>query len=178
MPGQHAPILGLARPEERQPDGADTVLRWPATAGELYNAIHLMTGGQDPSLSDLLAIDDDQIEAAIDAKAFADLEKSLGLKTLIDILQSYLATAEDLARALITARDAQEWAQAGRVAQDIAGAAGGLGLTALTSAARTLAQGARDGSEPAVVAQAAGEVIAQHQRVSDALRRIYPDLAA
>jgi two-component system sensor histidine kinase TorS len=178
MPGQHAPILGLARPEERQPDGADTVLRWPATAGELYNAIHLMTGGQDPSLSDLLAIDDDQIEAAIDAKAFADLEKSLGLKTLIDILQSYLATAEDLSRALITARDAQEWTQAGRVAQDIAGAAGGLGLTALTSAARTLAQGARDGSEPAVVAQAAGEVIAQHQRVRDALRRIYPDLAA
>jgi signal transduction histidine kinase/HPt (histidine-containing phosphotransfer) domain-containing protein len=178
MPGQHAPILGLARPDERQPDGADTVLAWPATSGDLYNAIHVMTGGADENGSDLLLVDDDQIEAAIDAKAFAELEKSLGLKTLIDILQSYLTTAEDLSRALMTARDAKEWTQAGRVAQDIAGAAGGLGLTALTSAARALAQGARDGSEAEVVSQAAGEVLTQHQRVADALRRIYPDLAA
>jgi hypothetical protein len=72
----------------------------------------------------------------------------------------------------------EDWAQAGRVAQDIAGAAGGLGLTALTAIARNLAQGARDGAASALLKQAANGIFAEHKRASDALKRLYPDLAA
>jgi nitrogen-specific signal transduction histidine kinase len=177
MPGRKAPILALVRSDERQPDGADTVLRWPTSSGALYAAIRAVRGESAPVGVEGLP-DDHKIEAAIDAKAFAELEKSLGFKTLIDILQSYIATADDLSKALITAIDAKEWTAAGRVAQDIAGAAGGLGLTGLTSAARLLAQGARDGSDSADLFKSANEVLAQHQRAREALRRIYPDLAA
>jgi signal transduction histidine kinase/HPt (histidine-containing phosphotransfer) domain-containing protein len=177
MPGQRAPILALAGAEERQPVGADLVLKWPASSGALYASIRTVLGLGDDSHAEGPGTDS-VIEAAIDAKAFAELEKSLGLKTLIDILQSYLTTAEDLSKALSAAIDAKEWPQAGRVAQDIAGAAGGLGLTALTTAARQLAQGARDGSDTAILFKNANDVLAQHQRVREALRRIYPALAA
>jgi HPt (histidine-containing phosphotransfer) domain-containing protein len=176
MPGQKAPLLALARSDERQPDAAASVLRWPASSGALYNAIRAVLGEGDISLGGLG--DDARIEAAIDAKAFAELEKSLGLKTLIDILQSYISTADDLSKALMKAIDGKEWSAAGRVAQDIAGAAGGLGLTGLTAAARLLAQGARDGSDSADLFKNANEVLAQHQRAREALRRVYPDLAA
>jgi signal transduction histidine kinase len=177
MPGRKAPILALVRSDERQPDGADTVLRWPASSGALYAAIGAVLGESAPVGVEGLP-EDTKIETAIDAKVFSELEKSLGLKTLIDILHSYLATADDLSRTLISAVDSKEWPVAGRVAQDIAGAAGGLGLSALTAAARLLAQGARDGSDSAELFKAANEVLTQHQRAREALRRIYPDLAA
>ena len=47
------------------------------------------------------------------------------------------------------------------MAQDIAGAAGGLGLSALTTAARSLAQGARDGSAARALKAALGEVLSE-----------------
>jgi signal transduction histidine kinase/HPt (histidine-containing phosphotransfer) domain-containing protein len=173
-PGQLTPILALAGSDERRPDGADGVLRWPASAGALYSAIATVldgNGGQTVSAEDVAG-------AAIDAKAFAELEKSLGLKTLVDILQSYLGTAEELSTALETAIETENWVQAGRVAQDIAGAAGGLGLTALTAMARLLAQGARDGAAEQNLKQAAAGIFAEHRRARDALKRLYPDLAA
>lgn len=178
LPGQHTPILALAGAGERQPDGANTVLRWPASPAALYSAISaaMRDAGEEHVITESLS--DETIDAAIDAKTFAELEKSLGLKTLIDILQSYLATAEDLATALTAAQDKQEWAEAGRLAQDFAGSAGGLGLAALTSAARLLAQSARDGSEPANLIHAADEVLAEHRRACEALRRLYTELAA
>ncbi len=145
MPGHHTPILALARPDERRSSGAEHTLRWPTNTNALYEAIAATVGTSDATK---IAQDEERAEAAIDAKVFADLEKSLGLKTLIDILQSYMATAEEQAKALDTALTAQEWPQAARLAQDIAGAAGGLGLTALTSAARLLAQAVRDGGLP------------------------------
>ena len=172
LPGQRTPILALLFAEDRQPDGADSILRWPASAGALYAAIAEITGG---NKNEATAPNDDGI---IDGKAFAELEKSLGVKTLIDILQSYMGTAEELAVALNAAIDANEWPQAARLAQDFAGAAGGLGLASLTAAARLLAQGARDGSDPAALATIAGEVLTQHSRTREALRRLYPDLAA
>jgi hypothetical protein len=141
-PGQRSPILAIAGADERQPDGADMVLRWPASASALYAAINAVKRTEGPKFGDKTS---DAMAAAIDAKAFAHLEKSLGFKTLIDILQSYVSTAEQLAKQLIEASEAKEWTQAGRVAQDFAGAAGGLGLNTLTAASRALAQGARDG---------------------------------
>jgi signal transduction histidine kinase/HPt (histidine-containing phosphotransfer) domain-containing protein len=173
-PGQRTPILALASSDERRPDGADGMVRWPAVAGAIYSAIAAVLdrkGGPSSNAEDVAG-------AAIDAKAFAELEKSLGLKTLIDILQSYLGTAEELSAALESAMQKDDWQQAGRVAQDIAGAAGGLGLTALTAVARTLAQGARDGVADQNMKQAAAGIFAEHRRASDALKRLYPDLAA
>ncbi|HEY4264676.1 MAG TPA: ATP-binding protein [Micropepsaceae bacterium] len=174
-PGQRTPILALAAAEERHPNGADAVLRWPAGSNALYAAITGVTG-EAGKYAD--GVKQDHIEAAIDAKAISDLEKSLGFKTLIDILQSYMHTADELAAALSVTSDKEDWSQAGRLAQDFAGAAGGLGLSALTSAARLLAQSARDGADDAALSTAAEGVLSEHSRVREALCRLYPDLAA
>ena len=174
-PGQRTPILALATNEERPPDGADAVLRWPATSNALYSMISSITerGGEVVDGSK-----DDAMDAAIDAKAISELEKSLGFKTLIDILQSYLHTGEELATSLSAASDKEDWGQAGRLAQDFAGAAGGLGLTALSGAARLLAQGARDGANDKILSTATDDVLCEHRRVREALLRLYPDLSA
>ena len=174
-PGQRTPILALARTEERHPDGADTVVRWPATSNTLFLAVTSLTAYVPKETNES---PEDSVDAAIDGKAINELEKSLGVKTLIDILQSYLHTAEDLANSLATASDKEDWSQAGRLAQDFAGAAGGLGLSALTAAARVLAQNARDGAGDNALASAAESVLTEHKRVREALRRLYPDLAA
>ena len=175
MPQQSAPILALIAHDTRAPQGADSILRWPAAAGALYAAIAVATANSDLDRRQL-ASEAIPADVAIDAKAFAILERSVGLKTLVEILQSYLVTAEGLAKALAGASERQDWHQAGRVAQDIAGAAGGLGLAALTSAARALAQASRDGKGGLYVA--AQGVLAEHTRVKEALKRLYPDLAA
>jgi signal transduction histidine kinase/HPt (histidine-containing phosphotransfer) domain-containing protein len=174
-PGQRTPILALATPEERHPDGADVVLRWPARPGALFAAIISVTG-EGPKQAE--AVKDERLEPAIDAKAISDLEKSLGLKTLIDILQSYMHTADELAKSLSATADNEDWSQSGRLAQDFAGAAGGLGLSALTAAARLLAQAARDGAADSALSSASENVLSEHSRVREALIRLYPDLAA
>src|ERR1700680_274800 len=95
-PGQRTPILALTTNEENVPGGADAVLRWPATA----NALYLMISSITEEGAKTAEGKDEAIEAAVDAKAISDLEKSLGFTTLIDILQSYLHTGEDLATSL------------------------------------------------------------------------------
>jgi signal transduction histidine kinase/HPt (histidine-containing phosphotransfer) domain-containing protein len=174
-PGQRMPILALTGGDERLPDGADEILRWPAVPEALYAAVHAATG--DAGKADDQS-KDAAVDSMIDGKAIAELEKSLGFKTLIDILQSYLSTAEELATALTSASEHEDWPQAGRVAQDFAGAAGGLGLTAVTAAARALALGARDGADKETLSQATESVLSEHDRVREALKRLYPDLAA
>jgi HPt (histidine-containing phosphotransfer) domain-containing protein len=174
-PGQRTPILALTTNEESLPGGADAVLRWPATNNALYSMISSITE-EDGKSAD--GSNDDAMDTAIDAKAISELEKSLGFKTLIDILQSYLHTGEELASSLSLASDKEDWGQAGRLAQDFAGAAGGLGLTALTAASRLLAQGARDGASDQTLSTATDGVLSEHRRVREALRRLYPDLSA
>jgi HPt (histidine-containing phosphotransfer) domain-containing protein len=170
VPGQAMPILAIAASGEPQPDGAAGIVRWPTNPSAFYSAILPLTGSAKPQAEDA--------EPAIDAKIFAELEKSLGFKTLIDILQSYMKTAEDLARALSLASESDDWKEAGRLAQDFAGAAGGLGLTVLTGAARSLAQGARDGAAKPALLAASGDVLSEHRRVNESLKRLYPDLSA
>jgi signal transduction histidine kinase/HPt (histidine-containing phosphotransfer) domain-containing protein len=174
VPGQATPILALAQSDDRAAEGATEVLHWPAAPSMLYSALFAITRDAPATGRE----DGDNDATAIDGKAFAELEKSLGFKTLIDILQSYLKTAEELAKALAAASEQEDWDEAGRLAQDIAGAAGGLGLSALTSAARTLAQGAREGVADPLLAAAAGDVLSAHRRSYQALRRLYPDLSA
>jgi len=174
-PGQRTPILALAAADEAAPDGANIVVRWPASANALFSAITSIAGDEGRAVEQA---EEAHSEAAIDVKAFMDLEKSLGFKTLVDILQSYLHTAEGLANSLAAASDREDWNQAARLAQDFAGAAGGLGLSALTAAARSFAQSARDGADNHTLAMATSGIIAEHTRVRDALRRLYPELAA
>jgi HPt (histidine-containing phosphotransfer) domain-containing protein len=176
-PRKHTPILALAGKEDRVPEGAESILRWPNSANALYSAIAFLTRTSETEKQEISS-DPENEEGVIDTSAFADLEKSLGFKTLIDILQSYMTTAEQLTAALGNALDTEEWAETARVAQDIGGAAGGLGLTALTAAARQLAQSARDGADRDALAATAKDVLAQHEKTRDALRRLYPDLAA
>jgi HPt (histidine-containing phosphotransfer) domain-containing protein len=175
-PAQRTPILALAAWDERPPTGATLVLRWPASADALYSAITAVIGDRNAKAKSRAK--EEAIEEALDAKAIAELEKSLGLKTLIDILQSYLQTAEQLAAAFTAASERADWTQASRLAQDIAGAAGDLGLTGITAAARALAQSARDGAGNDVLEKVASEVLSEHRRVGEALGRLYPDLAS
>ena len=176
-PGVRAPLLAILTAGQRTPAAAGEVLRWPAAAGSLYAALRDLLGRAMESFSPAPDMENENV-AAIDAPAFAALEKSLGLTTLIEILQSYVKTAEELCGKLGTASESEQWDDATRIAQDIAGAAGGLGLAALTAAARGFTQKAREGDNSQTLQGAAKAVIAQHERVRRALVNLYPDLAA
>ncbi len=159
------------------PMAAGEVLRWPSSAGALYVALgNLLGRGGDAGAS--MAETESDKGAAIDGPAFAELEKSLGLTTLIEILQSYVKTAEELSERLTEAGAGGEWENATRIAQDIAGAAGGLGLNALTNAARSLTQKVREGDDVADLKSAVDAIVSEHTRVHRALVNLYPDLAA
>ncbi len=176
-PGVRAPLLAVIAPGMRAPAAGGEVLRWPAAAGALYAALRELLGRATESFSPAPYMENESV-AAIDAPAFAELEKSLGLSTLIEILQSYVKTAEDLCTRLDTASGREQWDDATRIAQDIAGAAGGLGLAALTAAARGFTQKAREGGNAQLLQGAAKAVVAEHERVRRALVNLYPDLAA
>jgi signal transduction histidine kinase/HPt (histidine-containing phosphotransfer) domain-containing protein len=175
-PGVNAPLLALLPAGHRMPAAASGVLRWPADPGSLYAALRDLLGrAADPGKP---REGERESVAAIDAPAFAALEKSLGLTTLIEILQSYMKTAEELCERLSSASEGENWDDAAHVAQDIAGAAGGLGLAALTAAARSFTQKARDGEAGAALRGAAETIVGEHERVRKALANLYPDLAA
>jgi HPt (histidine-containing phosphotransfer) domain-containing protein len=96
----------------------------------------------------------------------------------VEILKSYIASAEALCRALDEASNDANWPEATRLAQDIAGSAGGLGLTAMTAAARGFAQAARDGAPAGDLWNTAQLIVWEHERVRRSLINLYPDLAA
>ncbi len=176
-PGVKAPILAIVAPGMRPPAAAGEVLGWPAGAGALYASLRDLLGrGADAGGSHHDS--GQRAAAAIDSPTFSALEKSLGLPTLIEILQSYTVTAEQLCRDLVQVSDKEDWDDATRIAQDIAGAAGGLGLAALTAAARAFAQKAREGDSAGDLKSAAQAVLGEHQRVRRALANLYPELAA
>ena len=122
-------------------------------------------------------LEEGELPAAIDAMAFSTLEKSVGVKTLIEILQCYIVTAEELTNALAQACAEEKWDEAARLAQDIVGAAGGLGLGAVTQAARLFAQKSREGHNPHDLRNAAQMVVGEHVRARRALHNLYPDVA-
>ncbi len=176
-PSVKAPLLALIMSGMRTPVGAGEVLRWPASAGVLYASLRELLG----RAADAGAHKEERREetiAAIDAPAFAALEKSLGFSTLIEILQSYIKTAEDLCDRLAKSSQEEDWDDAARIAQDIAGAAGGLGLAALTAAARGFTHKAREHEDAHELRNAAQIIVGEHERVRKALANLYPDLAA
>ena len=101
----------------------------------------------------------------------------MGVKTLVEILQCYIVTAEQLTDALAQACSDEKWDEAGRLAQDIMGAAGGLGLAAITQAARDFARMAREGENRHELRNAAQIVVGEHIRARQALIHLYPDAA-
>jgi signal transduction histidine kinase/HPt (histidine-containing phosphotransfer) domain-containing protein len=176
-PSVRAPLLALIMSGMRTPAGAGEVLRWPASAGALYASLRELLG----RAADAGAPKDDHKQetiAAIDAPAFAALEKSLGLSTLLEILHTYIKTAEELCNKLAESSQQEDWDDAARIAQDIAGAAGGLGLAALTAAARGFTYKAREHDDAHELRNAAQIVVGEHLRVRKALANLYPDLAA
>lgn len=174
-PGVTAPLIAVLLRGERAPAATDTALRWPVEPGALYGALAQFTAiaGEDESAEDRAP----EQPAAIDAVTFSTLEKLVGVKALVDILQCYIATAEQLTSALAEACAEEKWDEAARLAQDIMGAAGGLGLTAITQAARSFAQKTRDGENRHELRNAAQMVMGEHLRAKQALSHLYPDVA-
>ena len=175
-PGVRTPILALVRGSERTPTCANGLLRWPSPASELYAALKAISVSRqkdtasEPPPSDSVA--------TIDQATFTALEKSVGVTTLIEILKSYIDTAEQLCRALGDASDDANWQEATRLAQDIAGSASGLGLSAMTAAARGFAQAAREGASTHELRNTAQLIVWEHERVRRSLANLYPDLVA
>jgi len=169
-PGVKAPIVAVLLRGDRTPGATDHVLRWPVTNDALFRMLDFVcvTPSREKAEIDL--------SPAIDAIAFSALEKSVGLKTLLEILQCYVATAEQLTNNLSDAVEAEKWDEAARLAQDIVGAAGGLGLSAMTKAARHFAQATRKGEDAHALRNAAQMVVGEHLRAHKALVNLYPDL--
>ena len=172
-PGVKAPLIAVLLRGDRTPASTENVLRWPVTADELYHAIDAACIVPE----DGAPLEEGELPAAIDAVAFSTLEKSVGVKTLIEILQCYIVTAEELTNALAQACAEEKWDEAARLAQDIVGAAGGLGLGAVTQAARLFAQKSREGHNPHDLRNAAQMVVSEHVRARRALHNLYPDVA-
>jgi signal transduction histidine kinase/HPt (histidine-containing phosphotransfer) domain-containing protein len=171
-PGVKAPLIAVLLRGDRAPAATDIVLRWPVEAGLLYRALGEVC--QPPETQDEAA---PEMPAAIDPVAFSTLEKSVGVKTLVEILQCYIITAEQLTDALTEACAEEKWDDAARLAQDIVGAAGGLGLAAVTQAARHFTQATREGQNRHQLRNAAQLVVGEHIRARQALIHLYPDVA-
>jgi signal transduction histidine kinase/HPt (histidine-containing phosphotransfer) domain-containing protein len=172
-PGVTAPLIAILLRGDRTPAATDSVLRWPVEPDALYGALSHFRA--QPTAANMAA--EPERLAAIDAVAFSTLEKSVGVKALVDILQCYIVTAEELTQALADACAAEKWEEASRLAQDIGGAAGGLGLTAVTQAARIFTQKSRDGENRHELRNAAQMVMGEHLRAKQALSHLYPDVA-
>jgi HPt (histidine-containing phosphotransfer) domain-containing protein len=168
-PGANVPVIAILLRGNRLPSSTTNVLRWPVEADQLYRALDHICQPQDaPEV---------QTVAAIDPVAFNTLEKSVGVKALVEILQCYIVTAEQLTNALAEACADDKWDEASRLAQDIIGAAGGLGLSAVTQAARDFTRKAREGESLHQLRNAAQMVVGEHVRVKQALIHLYPDAA-
>lgn len=139
----------------------DAILRKPYTAHSVLAAIARAVGEDD---------------AAFDASGVLDLEQTVGRPALIDILASFLASAADMTARIEAALPDCDSAAMEQVARDLAGAAGGLGLTALTAAARELSQAARKGEGS--LQSHADAVLGLAGQAHRALTTLFPDVGA
>ena len=167
-PGATTPLIAILLRGSRAPTSTGCMLRWPIEADQLYRALDQICQRPDHS--------ETEMHAAIDPVAFSTLEKSVGMKALVEILQCYIETAEQLTGALAAACSEDKWEEAARLAQDIIGAAGGLGLAAITLAAREFARLAREGQNRHQLRNAAQIVVGEHLRVRRALTQLYPEV--
>jgi signal transduction histidine kinase/HPt (histidine-containing phosphotransfer) domain-containing protein len=168
-PGSKTPLIAVLLRGNRAPHATGNLLRWPVEADLLYSTLdHVCEAKNQEEAAGA---------AAINPEAFSTLEKSVGVTTLVEILQCYITTAEQLTGALAEACAQEKWDEASRSAQDIIGAAGGLGLAAVTLAAREFARKARDGENRHELCNAAQAVVGEHLRARQALIHLYPEVA-
>ena len=168
-PGAATPLIALLLRGGRAPASTKNLLRWPLAPGQLYRLLEQVCQAPDPSETESIG--------AIDPLAFGSLEKSVGTKALVEILQCYIVTAEQLTNGLSQACADEKWDEAARLAQDIIGAAGGLGLSAFTQAARDFARKTREGEDRHELRNAAQMIVGEHLRARRALVHLYPDVA-
>jgi HPt (histidine-containing phosphotransfer) domain-containing protein len=168
-PGLQTPLIAVLLRGSRAPSTTGNVLRWPIQPEQLYRTLD--------DICQPVAQSKPETVAAIDPVAFSSLEKSVGIKTLVEILQCYIVTAEQLTGALAQACADDRWDEAARLAQDIIGAAGGLGLAAITQAARDFARMAREGENHHQLRNAAQIIVGEHLRARQALIHLYPEVA-
>jgi HPt (histidine-containing phosphotransfer) domain-containing protein len=166
-PGSTTPLIAILLRGGRAPASTTNLLRWPVEPGQLYRVLEQIC--QAPGETETVS--------AVDPVAFNTLEKSVGTKALVEILQCYNVTAEQLTNGLSQACADEQWDEAARLAQDIIGAAGGLGLSAITQAARDFARKARDGEDRHELRNAAQMIVGEHLRTRRALVHLYPDVA-
>ena len=144
-PGVKAPLIAVLLRGDRAPAATDSVLRWPVAADA---ALPRHRRSSAPAAGRRKRGEAGNARRHRRRSPSARLEKSVGIKTLIEILQCYIVTAEQLTNALAEACAEEKWDEAARLAQDIVGAAGGLGLAAVTQAARHFAQSRARRREP------------------------------
>jgi len=168
-PGSATPLIAILLRGGRAPASTTNLLRWPVEPEQLYRVLEQICQAVKPGESEAIS--------AIDPAAFNTLEKSVGAKALVEILQCYNVTAEQLTNGLSQACADEQWDEAARLAQDIIGAAGGLGLSAVTQAARDFARKTREGEDRHQLRNAAQTIVGEHLRTRRALAHLYPDVA-
>jgi len=166
-PGVSTPLIAILLRGGRAPASTKNLLRWPVEPGQLYRVLEEIC--QAPG--------ETEAASAIDPAAFSSLEKSVGAKALVEILQCYIVTAEQLTNNLAQACADEQWDEASKLAQDIIGAAGGLGLSAFTQAARDFARKTREGEDRHELRNAAQMIVGEHLRARRALAHLYPEVA-
>jgi CheY-like chemotaxis protein/HPt (histidine-containing phosphotransfer) domain-containing protein len=114
---------------------------------------------------------------AFDAAGIVELEKSVGRPVLVDILSSYMSMAEDMLARIEAALPGSDMGAVEQAARDLAGAASGLGLTALTAAARELSQSARRGGDIGMMASNVSALAELSSATHRQLASLYPDVA-
>jgi signal transduction histidine kinase/HPt (histidine-containing phosphotransfer) domain-containing protein len=168
-PGIATPLIAILLSGGRAPASTRHLLRWPVEPGQLYRVLEQICQAPAPG--------ETEMACAIDPLAFNTLEKSVGTKALVDILQCYIVTAGQLTNGLSQACADEHWDEAARLAQDIIGAAGNLGLSAITQAARDFARKTREGENRHELRNAAQIIVGEHMRTRQALVQLYPEVA-
>lgn len=172
-PGEKAPVLALSPPGDNKPAATATAtLAWPCAAWRLYAALKAIRRlHTEPAASSV-----GQTEM-IDSIAVAELEKSVGAATLVEIFRTYLETSEKVRDEVADAAVQEDWETIGRVARDIVGSASGLGLAGVTASARAFAVAQREAATDDTLQKLAQAIIADSERTREALIALHPELA-
>ena len=124
------------------------------------------------------ALSDGEEEGAFDTGAIRELEQSVGRPVLVDILKSYMTNAAELLTRIEAAAPVNDSTEMEQASRDLAGAASGLGLAALTAAARELSQAARRGDGGEALGQHVQSLTVLTEATNRRLTQLYPDAAA
>ncbi len=134
-------------------------------------------GGRSVAAALAAALDGVRVVAnEFDAGGLADLELSVGRPVLVDILRSYMSAAEAMTARIEAALPDGDAFALEQSARDLASAAGGLGLAALTAAAQELSQAAREGAISREISAKAAQLVALSGATHEQLTALYPDL--